>query len=60
MNDDENEKCSCGSGEFPYDIYDGYGIYLTKVCHRCEEKALSFYRRDIFEQYDCDEPIDSD
>ena len=51
-------ECSCGSGKFPYPIYDGYGIYLTKVCETCEPEAVSRFREDIFESYDCDEPID--
>lgn len=55
-----NNECNCGSGEFSYPIFDGYGIYLCEVCHKCEEKELSKYRKDIFECYDCDEPIDSD
>jgi hypothetical protein len=57
---DENEKCSCGSGKYPYPIYDGYGIYLTRVCERCEPKVVSRFRKDIFEAYDCDEQIDED
>ena len=55
-----NEKCSCGSGETPYPIYDGYGIYLSRVCSDCEPKVLSKFRKDILEAYDCDEPIDED
>jgi hypothetical protein len=55
-----NQECSCGSGEFSYPIFDGYGIYLTQVCHKCEDKVVSTFRSDIFENYDCDEPIDSD
>ena len=55
-----NEKCSCGSGEVSYPIYDGYGIYLSRVCSDCEPKVLSKFRKDILEAYDCDEPIDED
>ena len=60
MNPEENEHCPCGSGENPYPIYDGYGIYLSKVCSECEPKVVSKFRKDIFEAYECDEPIDED
>lgn len=39
-------------------IYDGHGIFLTYVCPRCKTEKLSGFRADIFEAYDCDEPID--
>jgi len=57
MNEDNN-KCQCGSGHVPYSIYDGYGIFIRKVCKECEDNLLKKYRKDIFENYDCDEPID--
>ena len=60
--DDEhkNNECSCGSGHQPYPIYDGYGIFLGYVCEDCEDDYVKKFRKDIFENYDCDEPIDSD
>ena len=60
MNREENNDCPCGSGEIPYAIYDGYGIYLSKVCSKCEPKVVSKFRKDIFEAYECDEPIDDE
>lgn len=58
MKNENNNECSCGSGEIAYTIYDGYGIYLSKVCSECESRVVSRFRKDIFEAYECDEPID--
>jgi hypothetical protein len=55
-----NNECRCGSGKQHRNAYDGYGIYLCKVCDECENKKLSAYRSDIMDRYDADEPIDSD
>ena len=54
------DKCNCGSGKYHRNIYDGYGIYLCKVCDDCEKRNLSRYRSDIMEHYDADEDIESD
>ena len=53
-------KCSCGSGNFRYALYDARGIFCDYVCEVCEEKVKSKYRPEIFEDgnYECDEPID--
>lgn len=53
-------KCSCGSGEEKYPLYDGHRIFLCYVCDECEEGRLSEFRADIFEPYECDEPIEED
>ena len=53
-------ECTCESGLDSRPIYDGYGIYLCRVCDTCEEEKLSRYRRDIFTCYTCDESIDGD
>lgn len=50
-------KCDCGSGLQTHKQYDGYGIYLCRTCRTCHQKKMSRYRRDIREQYECDEPI---
>lgn len=52
--------CFCGSRLPKYPLYDGYGIFLTYACEKCEKKKLSEFRPDIGQRYECDEPIDSD
>jgi hypothetical protein len=56
----EVNNCLCGSGKHHRNLYDGYGIYLCKVCDDCERKKLNIYRSDIMERYDADELIESD
>lgn len=58
MDEHENNNCSCGSNLPPHNLYDGYGIFLRRVCDKCEEDALSGFRKDIFERYECDEAIE--
>lgn len=53
-------KCTCESEKESWPVFDGHGIYLCRVCPDCEDDKLSRFRSDIFERYDCDEPIDSD
>jgi hypothetical protein len=48
----------CDSGKYHEAIYDGYGIYLTKVCEDCRKESLKGFRADIFERYEHDEPLD--
>jgi len=50
--------CSCGSGKDSWVEYDGYGIYMCRVCDSCVEKKLKGFRSDIFDKYECDEPIE--
>ena len=43
--------------------YDAQGIYLTRVCSKCETAKLSRYRPCIltgYDQSDVDEPIEED
>ena len=54
------QQCPCGSGEYPEAQFDGYHIFLCYTCSKCEREKLAGYRKDIFEQYDCDEPIEED
>jgi len=54
------QECPCGSGEFPNVLFDGYGIFLTYACPKCEQKKIRSFRRDIFTQYECDEPVEED
>jgi hypothetical protein len=53
-------SCACGSGRDRYPLYDGYGIFLTYCCDRCERKQLRKFRADIMQRYDADEPIDDE
>tara|TARA_R110002110_G_scaffold296034_1_gene510217 strand:- start:422 stop:619 length:198 start_codon:yes stop_codon:yes gene_type:complete len=52
--------CGCGSGEVSREVNDARGIYVCRVCDKCERAKLSGYRRDIFTRADYwhDEPID--
>lgn len=53
-------KCACGSEEYREAIYDGYGIFLIYACNACRQKKLKHFREDIFEKYECDEPIEEE
>jgi len=55
-----NNECTCDSGLPSEPLFDGYGIYLCRVCPKCEQEKLSKFRPDIFSRYDCDEDIDQD
>ena len=57
MND---KTCPCGSGEPREAQFDGYGIFLTYTCPRCERAKLARFRPDIFERYETDEVIDDE
>jgi hypothetical protein len=54
--------CPCGSGKpFIGTEHDGHGIYLFRYCcDDCYDHQLKRFRDDIFERYECDEPIDED
>jgi hypothetical protein len=54
------QQCPCGSGEYPEPEYDGYNIFLCYTCDKCRAEKLRGFRSDIFEQYECDEPIEED
>ena len=60
--DFQPSTCSCGSGEFPEDIYDARGIYLTQVCSKCKKEKLRGYRPEVLSNpnYHSDEPIEPD
>ena len=49
------KECNCGSGEFPREVYDAQGIYLTIVCSKCEKEKLSRYRPEILTGYSQDD-----
>lgn len=53
-------SCTCGSGLERIPLYDGYGIFLTYACARCEKQQLRKFRSDIHERYEADEPIDDE
>lgn len=52
--------CQCGSGLESEREHDGHGIYLGSFCDECRKERLKGYRSDIFENYECEEPIDED
>ena len=54
------QKCPCGSGKFPEALYDGHNIFMCYVCDDCKAKKVAGFRPDIFESYECDEPIDQE
>ena len=56
----QQKLCGCGSGLPRQEVRDGYGIFLCFCCQQCKTEKLSGYRKDIFEHYDCDEPIDAE
>lgn len=56
--DETPQGCPCGSGKIPESLVDGYGIYMCQVCDDCRERQIAKYRPDIFEHYECDEPIE--
>ena len=53
-----NKLCGCNSGEERYEYKDGHGIFLFFACSKCYDQKRSRYRDDIFERYQCDEPIE--
>ena len=56
----EHLRCPCGSGEYGEPLYDARGIYVSKVCEKCEAKIKAGFRSDIFTDSDYwhDEPIE--
>lgn len=52
--------CLCDSGLISEEVFDGHGIYLTRVCDKCRDEQLSKFRSDIFERYEADEPIEEE
>ena len=54
----EDGTCGCGSGQQPDKVYDGYGIFLTYTCKKCNKEEMKKYRSDIMSCYEADEPID--
>ena len=55
-------KCSCGSNNYPFWIYDARGIALVKACESCEEEKLKRYRPEVLTDwnYECCEEIEED
>jgi hypothetical protein len=60
MSRDYIDPCDCGSGDVGRAIVDGYGIFLTFACEHCRARKLARFRLDIFERYECDEPIEEE
>lgn len=52
------QQCPCGSGEFPDEHKDGYGIFMCYACSKCEDKKLAGFRPDIRQRYDTDDRIE--
>jgi hypothetical protein len=63
MSYDEDRLCLCGSGLNSHMLMDGRGIYLCRVCAKCEQRKRAQYRPVIFTSYtqaDVDEPIEEE
>ena len=60
----ETDRHLCDdSGLVMRDEYDAQGIYLCKVCDKCEAEKLAGYRPEIltgYTQADVDEPIEEE
>ena len=56
------QRCSCGSGEWSRTVYDAHGIYIAKMCDRCERDRLKAYRPEVLtdRNYECCEDVDND
>jgi hypothetical protein len=57
----DRHKFEDHDGEPTWPEYDAQGIYLTRVCDRCERASLAGYRPEILSGYtqaDVDEPIE--
>jgi len=54
--------CKCGSGRHSYELIDARGIYVSRVCEKCEDEVKSRYRPEIFEEmnYWTDEPVEEE
>jgi len=48
--------------DYSWEKYDARGIYLCRVCKKCEEAKLSMYRQDVLtnSNYEADEAIEED
>jgi len=57
---EDDDTCSCGSGEYPEPEHDGHGIFLFYACDKCRKEKLSHYIPNIKEYYETDEPIESE
>jgi hypothetical protein len=58
-----HRTCSCGSGLVSFPLHDAQGIYVQRVCDRCEAAVKRKFRPEIFRGYtqaDVDEPIESE
>lgn len=53
-------ECPCGSKQTPDVVTDGYDIFLFYACEKCYASKVQGYRSDIFERYQCDEPIEEE
>jgi hypothetical protein len=47
-------------GKFPEALYDGHNIFMCYACDHCKAEKLAGFRPDIFDNYECDEPIEDD
>ena len=53
-------ECSCGSKMTRYPLKDGYGIFLTYACYKCEKEKWKGFRSDIHEHYQAEEAIEEE
>jgi hypothetical protein len=52
------KPCPCGSGLPRRELKDGYGIFMTFACSKCEARKMQGFRPDIRTRYQADEPIE--
>jgi hypothetical protein len=46
-----SRPCGCGSGRWDWELLDGRGIYLRRVCDSCVSRVRKEYRPEIFRHY---------
>lgn len=61
MNTEELKYHQCNRNE-SWEEYDARGIYLTRVCDKCQQAKLSIYRPEVLtnSNYEANEPIEPD
>jgi hypothetical protein len=60
MDEDEDlQYHQCERSE-SWEEYDARGIYLTRVCPKCQKEKLAGFRQEVLtdSQYEADEPIE--
>lgn len=57
-----SKPCPCGSDLDAHEVSDARGIYIGRMCDKCEKERLKGFRKDVLEDphYWHDEPLDED